>query len=238
MSDFRVYPDAGALARAAAEHIVAQAAKAVAARGRFSVALSGGATPRPTYELLATGEFAARVDWSRVHVLWSDERCVPPDHADSNYRLAREALLDRVPLPAGNVHRIRGELPPEQAAAAYESELEVTLGTDGRLDLILLGLGADGHTASLFPDTAALHERTRWVVANHVEKLSAWRVTLTLPVIDAARDVVFLVSGRSKAEILARVRIGEPLTAALVQPLEGQLTWLVDEAATAQLTGK
>ena len=157
------------MTRAATEHFVAQAAQAIAAHGRFVVALAGGSTPRATYSLLASSEFAAQVDWLRVHVLWGDERCVPPNHRDSNYRLAREALLNRVPIPNANVHRIRGELPPAQAAATYESELETTLGADGRFDLILLGLGTDGHTASLFPGTPALEERTRWVVENYVE---------------------------------------------------------------------
>lgn len=227
-----IYADADALARAAAEHFVAQAAQAIAARGRFVVALAGGATPRATYALLASDEFTAQVDWLRVHVLWSDERCVPPNHRNSNYRLAREVLLNRVPIPTANVHRTQGELPPGQAAAAYESELETTLGANGRFDLILLGLGADGHTASLFPGTAALEERTRWVIGNYVETLKTWRITLTLPIINAARQVTFLVSGAAKAEPLGRIQAEEPLPAGLVQPMEGRLTWLVDQQAS------
>lgn len=230
--EMEIYADADALARAAAEHFVAQAAKAIAARGRFIVALAGGSTPRSTYALLAGSDFAARVDWPRVHVLWGDERCVPPDHRASNYRMARTALLDKVSIPSANVHRIRGELPPAQAAAAYESELEAVLGAGGRFDLILLGVGTDGHTASLFPGTPALEERTRWVVENYVEKLKAWRVTLTLLVINAARQVTFLVSGATKAEPLARILAGEPLPAARVQPAGGKLTWMVDRQAS------
>jgi 6-phosphogluconolactonase len=229
--EIEIYADADALARAAAEHFVVQAAQAIAARGRFVVALAGGSTPCATYALLASDGFTAKVDWLRVHVLWGDERCVPPNHRDSNYRLAREALLNRVPIPNANVHRIRGELSPAQAAATYESELETILGADGRFDLILLGLGADGHTASLFPDTAALEERTRWAIENHVEKLNAWRVTLTLPIINAARQVTFLVSGAAKADALARIQAGEPLPAGLVQPTEGRVMWLVDQQA-------
>jgi 6-phosphogluconolactonase len=229
--EIRTYLDAASLAQAAAEHFVAQASQAVAARGRFLAALSGGSTPRATYELLASEAFAARVDWPRLHVFWGDERCVPPDHAESNYRMAREALLDKVPIPAGNVHRIRGELPPDRAAAAYQAQLEAVLGEDGRFDLILLGMGADGHTASLFPGAAALEERVRWVVGNYVEKLDAWRVTLTLPLINRARHVLFLVSGAAKADALARVRAGHPLPAALVQPGHGELVWLVDRDA-------
>jgi 6-phosphogluconolactonase len=230
--EIEVYADADVLARAAAEHFVAQAAQAIAARGRFVVALAGGSTPRATYALLASDEFVARVDWLRVHTFWSDERCVPPDHRNSNYRLAREALLTGVPIPSANIHRIRGELPPAQAAAAYESELETTLDANGRFDLILLGLGADGHTASLFPGASALEERTRWVVESYVEKIDAWRITLTLPIINAARLVMFLVSGSTKAEPLAGIQAGEPLPAALVRPTAGKLMWLVDRQAS------
>jgi 6-phosphogluconolactonase len=184
MADVQVYPDANSLARAAAEYFVTLAAEAITARRRFVVALSGGSTPRATYTLLASREFASGVDWSCIHVFWGDERCVPPDHPDSNYSMARGVLLDKIPIPAENIHRIRGELNPGQAAAAYQAELEAVLGADGRfasrsqspprrrLDLILLGMGADGHTASLFPGTAAIHEQTRWVVAHYVEKLA------------------------------------------------------------------
>ena len=231
LNEFRVYEDAAGLATAAAENFVVLAREAIAARGRFLVALAGGSTPRAAYELLATEPFAASVDWTRVHLFWGDERCVPPDHPDSNYRMARAALLDKVQIPAANVHRMRCELAPQQAAAAYERELEKALGEDGRFDLILLGLGADGHTASLFPGAAALGERERRVLAVYVEKLKAWRVTLTLPVINTARHVIFLVSGTSKAETLARIRAGEPLPAGLVRPDQGRLLWLLDRAA-------
>jgi 6-phosphogluconolactonase len=231
VSEIKVCADAAELARAAAEHFVAQAAKAVAARSQFLVALAGGSTPRAAYTLLATGQFASRIDWPRVHVFWGDERCVPPDHADSNYRMAHEALLAHVPIPVENVHRIAGKLDPVRAAAAYEAELKSTLGTDGRLDLILLGMGRDGHTASLFPGTAALEEQKRWVVENYVEKPKSWRITLTLAAINAARQVTFLVSGSSKAEPLARIRAGEALPAGLVLPMSGGLTWLVDREA-------
>jgi 6-phosphogluconolactonase len=145
--------------------------------------------------------------------------------------MAREALLDHVPIPIENVHRIAGELDPVQAAVSYEAELRTALGFDGHLDLVLLGMGSDGHTASLFPSTAALEERERWVVENYVEKLGAWRITLTLPAINRARQVTFLVAGPSKAEPLARIRAGENLPAGLVQPVEGTLTWLVDREA-------
>jgi len=239
MNEFRVYPDAASLARAAAEHCVTLAAEAIAARGRFAIALSGGSTPRATYALLATEEFDARVDWSRVHVFWGDERCVPPDHPDSNYRMARQALLDKTSIPTENVHRIRGELPPDQAATAYQAELEAVLGAGGRFDLILLGMGEDGHTASLFPGTAALHEQTRWVVAHYVDKLSAWRVTLTPVAINAAAHVTFLISGAGKAERLQEVLDGphqpDVLPAQIVRPTDGRLLWLADAAAAVHV---
>jgi 6-phosphogluconolactonase len=239
MAEIRTYPDAASLARAAAEHFVTLATQAMTARGRFVVALSGGSTPRAAYTLLASDEFVARVDWPRVHVFWGDERCVPPDHAESNYRMARETLLDKIPIPAENIHRIQGELPPDQAATAYQAELEAVLGAGGRFDLILLGMGEDGHTASLFPGTTALHEQTRWVVAHYVDKLSAWRVTLTPVAINAAAHVTFLVSGAGKAERLREVLDGphqpDVLPAQIVRPTDGRLLWLADAAAAVHV---
>jgi len=243
MSEIRTYSDADHLARAAAEHFVTLASEAIAARGQFTVALSGGSTPRAAYALLA----AEDVDWPRVHVFWGDERCVPPDHLDSNYRLAREALLDHVPLPVGNVRRIRGEINPEQAAADYERTLRSFFARHPEeptacFDLILLGMGEDGHTASLFPGTAALNEQTRWVVAHYVDKLRAWRVTLTPVVINAAAQVTFIVSGAGKADRLREVLTGpyrpDALPAQIVRPTDGRLLWLTDEAVVAHLGGE
>ncbi len=238
-------PDAGALARAAAEAFTAAALESVAARGRFTVALSGGSTPRALYRLLADpGEsFRARVPWERVHVFFGDERPVPPDHPDSNYRMAREALLGHV--PAASVHRLRGEAPVAAAAAAeYQAELARFFavpeeGAPPALDLVLLGLGADGHTASLFPGSDALGERRRWVTAPFVRRLGSHRLTLTLPVLDRAREALFLVAGADKAEAVARVLApvaGEPVPpAALVRPEAGPPRWIVDVAAAARL---
>lgn len=224
--------NANDLARRAAELIVRAAQQTDA---RFSVALSGGSTPERLYALLAVPEFASQIVWSRVHIFWGDERCVPPDHPDSNYRMARETLLGRVPIPPENVHRIVGELDPPQAAALYEQHLQTFLGDKPRFDLILLGMGNDGHTASLFPHTPALHEQTRWVVANHAPAQPSWRVTLTPLAINAAAQVVFLVAGSEKAETLRRVLNGpyipDELPAQLVQPSNGELTWMVDRAA-------
>ncbi|MBN1888017.1 MAG: 6-phosphogluconolactonase [Thermoflexales bacterium] len=231
LRSLNIYPDAEQLAGAAAERFAALAQEAIAQRGRFCVALAGGSTPRATYERLA----GLHLPWAQVQVFWSDERCVPPNHAGSNYRMARLALLDRVAIPAGNVHRVQGELRPEQAANAYEAELQETLGADGRLDLVLLGMGDDGHTASLFPGTQAVEVYDRLATAVYVERLDSWRVTLTLPVLNAARHVLFLVSGAAKASALARVRRGEPLPAGLVRPVDGELAWLVDQAAGGAL---
>lgn len=244
MEHVHVYPDTAGLARAAAELFVHLAEGAVRARGRFTVALAGGSTPRGTYALLASEAFAPRVDWSRVHVFWGDERCVPPEHPESNHRMARETLLDHVPIPPANVHRIPCEQEPMRAAATYERTLQEFFALAPgagvpQFDLILLGMGDDGHTASLFPGTAALHERRRWVVAHYVEKLQAWRVTLTPAVLNAADHVAFLVSGAGKATRLREVLRGsyqpDILPAQIVQPASGRLVWLVDAAAAALL---
>jgi len=240
MAEIKTYPDADRLARAAAEHFVTLAAEAMAARGQFAVALSGGSTPHAAYALLASDEFAAQVDWSRVHIFWGDERCVPPDHLDSNYRMAREALLDHVPLSADNVHRVCGEMEPEAAAQAYAAELRAFFGSQWpAFDLVLLGMGNDGHTASLFPGSAVLRETARPVVAVTAEYQDrpAHRVTLTFPAINAARQVVFLVAGAAKAETLQAVLESQSnrFPAQLIRPTSGQLTWLVDAAAASHL---
>ena len=241
MAQIRTYPDLERLSRAAAEHFVDLARQAVADRGRFAVALSGGSTPKSLYALLATEEFLRRVDWPRVHVFWGDERCVPPDHVDSSYRMAKEILLDHVPLPSEQVYRIRGEIEPALAAAEYDSLLHDFFGevSGPRFDLLLLGMGDDGHTASLFPNTAALNERERWVVENYVEAKHMWRITLSPPTINAAANIAFLVSGAEKAERLRQVLKGDYqphlLPAQIVKPVNGHLLWFVDEAAAALL---
>jgi len=244
MTNVSVYPDAASLAHAAAELFAKLAGDAIRTSGRFAVALAGGSTPRGVYTLLASDPFASRVNWPRVHVFWGDERCVPPGHPESNYRMARETLLDHVPIPPANVHRIPCEQEPTRAAAAYERTLWKFFavspeGGPPRFDLILLGMGDDGHTASLFPGTTALHERRRWVVAHYVEKLQAWRVTLTPVVLNAAAHVIFLVSGAGKAARLRQVLRGpyqpDVLPAQIVQPATGRLVWLVDAEAAAHL---
>ena len=214
MADVTVYPDHLSFVDGAAAFIAGLAAESIAARGRFTIALSGGSTPRPIYARLAAADHAERIDWGKVHVFFSDERCVPPDDAASNYRMAREALLDHVPLPSANVHRMRGEEDPALAALAYEQDLQRLFRTSAApaFDLICLGMGDDGHTASLFPGTAALRERERWVVAQYVAVARAWRVTLTAALINAARHVA-LPGGRRREKRDAVARPRRPLSA-------------------------
>ncbi|HVF66536.1 MAG TPA: 6-phosphogluconolactonase [Pyrinomonadaceae bacterium] len=237
----QVFDDAEAVARAAAGEFVGLSRGAVAERGAFSVALSGGTTPRRVYELLASDEYGARVEWTKVHVFFGDERAVPPDHPDSNYRMAREALLSRVSIPAENVHRIEGLGDAAANASDYESVMRGFFGDAAwpRFDLVFLGMGDDGHTASLFPETTALAESRAWAAANWVEKLGAWRITLTAPAVNSARHVLFLVTGASKAERLGEVINGahDPsrLPSQMIRPREGELRWYVDRAAAAKL---
>jgi 6-phosphogluconolactonase len=239
--EFTLFPDKEAFIAGAAEFMVARGVEAIAARDRWTVALAGGGTPKPIYQRLADAGYAQRIDWSLVHVFFGDERCVPPDDSRSNYRMAREALLDFVPLPAGNVHRVRGEDDPALAALAYEQEIRRLFRTSAppALDLICLGMGDNGHTASLFPGTASLRELARWVVPQYVEVMQTWRVTMTAPLINAARHVAFFVEGAGKAGMLQAVLHGpydpDVLPAQMIRPTGGQLHWLVDAAAAGRL---
>jgi 6-phosphogluconolactonase len=232
------------LFQAAAEEVLRAATRAVAERGRFTIALSGGSTPRNMYTLIAANA-ATSLPWDRMFFFFGDERHVPPDDPDSNYRMANESLLAKIPVPPANVFRIPAENPDANAAAEmYEQTLRrffgLAPGEFPRFDLILLGIGPDGHTASLFPETAALQEKTRLVVANWVEKLNTSRITLTLPVLNHARCVAFLVSGIDKAAALHEVLEGkapaEKYPSKLVQPSEGKLIWFVDRAAASELS--
>jgi 6-phosphogluconolactonase len=228
----------------AAEEVIRATNDAVAQRGRFTIALSGGSTPKSLFNLLATNA-KSTLPWDRMFFFWGDERHVPPTDGDSNYRMADEAMLSKVPVPAGNVFRFMTENPDAAAVAdSYEQTLRkfftLKAGELPRFDLILLGMGPDGHTASLFPGTAALKETSRLVVANWVEKLKTHRLTLTLPVINAARSVAFLVSGVDKASPLHAVletdASGEQYPSKLIHPTDGKLVWLIDRAAASQLT--
>ena len=233
MNDLQVFSNSQALAEAAADTIADQARRSIKARGQFYLVLAGGSTPEPTYRLLGKPPYRSQIDWSRVHVFWGDERCVPLEDEKSNYRMAWEALLAHVPIPATQIHRIPGELPAGDAAAVYQAALRAILGPNPRLDLILLGMGADGHTASLFPNSPALEVEDELAVAVHApDQEVPWRVTLTLPVLNRARTVLFLVSGEEKAEALARVREGdEAMPAARVQVQSGEEVWLVTAVA-------
>jgi len=243
--NYFVEADAAALARRAAQYFVEMAEEAVAARGRARIAISGGSTPKAAFQLLGdpAQPWRVRMPWDRIDLYWVDERCVPPDHPDSNYRMTREALLDHAPLKPEQIHRMEGELKPEEAAARYESELRNGFRLEGaetpRFDLLELGMGPDGHTASLFPHTEALHEMGRLCVANHVENKEAWRITLTWPVINHARSVFFLIGGADKAEVLHEVMMGPQDAARLpsqfIRPASGILTLILDRAAAALL---
>jgi len=240
-----VFPDGEALSRAAAAEFIDLSQPAIAARRRFAVALAGGATPRRIYELLADHERRDQVDWRRVEFFWGDERTVPPDHPDSNYAMAAGALLAKLALPSEQVHLIQAERPDhQQAARDYQIEIARFFGVspDGpppAFDLILLGMGADGHTASLFPYSGALRERHRYVVSQYVAKLQAERITLTFPIINHASEIRVIVAGLEKAPALSEVLEGPPdperLPSQLLAPVAGRLVWLVDRAAASQL---
>ena len=242
--EMRIFPNRDDLNRGAAERFLEIARESVAERRLFCAALSGGSTPRPLFELLAQEEYSWKIPWAASHLFQVDERTVPPDHAQSNYRMIREALLERTPLPAGHFHRMAAELPDlQEAARAYSTEMAETLhpapGTWPRFDLVLLGLGPDGHTASLFPDTAALKERELWVTPNEVPQLQTRRLTLTYPVINAAREAIFFVAGEDKAATLRRVLYpsspADVLPAQGVQLAEGEVRWYLDGAAAKDL---
>jgi len=242
---YYVEPDTAALARRAAQYFVEMAGEAVACQGRVRIAISGGSTPVSTFLMLVDPNlpWRGRMPWDKLDLFWVDERCVPPDNSESNYRRIREALLDQVPLRPEQIHRMEGELVPEVAAARYESELRNSFRLEGaespRFDLIALGMGPDGHTASLFPHTPALHEISCLVTANHVAQKDAWRITLTWPVINRANSVFFLVSGADKAQILKEVltspRDVDRLPSQLIWPASGILTLILDKAAASLL---
>ncbi len=243
MHEPTIVPDLPTLVETAACIYRDRAREAISARGSFTVALAGGNTPRPLYRRLAQRPFVDEVDWSRVQVYFGDERGVPADHPENNFRMARETLLDHVPLPAANIHPIRAEPAYiRQAARAYSETVERDVPADEAgvpsFDLILLGLGPDGHTASLFPATCVLHERHRHAVAVYVDRLKTWRVSLTLPVLDHARALLFLVTGADKAPAVARVldpaSTGPQLPAQMLKP-QGAVIWLLDAAAASTI---
>jgi 6-phosphogluconolactonase len=242
---YRISSTPAEVAKAAAELFTSAATKAVELRGLARIAISGGTTPKAMFALLAdpAQPFIKQVPWDKLDLYWVDERCVPPDHADSNYRMTKEALLSKVPLPAERIHRMEGELEPEVAAARYESTIRNSFKLEGAetptFDLVLLGMGDDGHTASLFPHTEGLNELIHIVIANHVPQKDTWRITLTSPVINQGREVAFLIEGAAKAQVLHNVLQGryQPDTypSQIIRPASGKLTFLLDSAAAAKL---
>ena len=235
-----VFADNAALIKAAAARIVAAAGKAVAERGAFHLVLSGGETPKPLYELLATPAWKNRMDWGKTHVYWSDERFVSPDDPRSNEGMTRRALLDHVPIPPAQIHPMYRQGAPRQAALEYETLLlSIGSGQPPRFDFVLLGLGADGHTASLFPGAAAVTEQTRLVCELYLPEQELHRLTLTVPVLNQARLVAFMVSGAGKAAMLRQVLTDPPAEvvppARLISPQAGEIHWLVDSAAASLL---
>jgi 6-phosphogluconolactonase len=229
-----VCPDPAAVASAAADLVADAAASAIREHDLFTLALSGGHTPALLYETLAAEPYLSRIEWPKVEFFFGDERCVPPQHPDSNFAVAQKLLFDRAPIPADNIHRIRGEIEPEAAAIEYGQLLKRTFG-DGGVDLALLGMGTDGHTASLFPHTAALAETHHRCVANYVPHLKSWRVTMSAPFLNRSAAVVVMATGKDKAlrieEVLEGERDPQRLPIQLIDPPEGTLTWLMDTAA-------
>lgn len=244
MSGIFTLEDPLAVARAAAERFLAASLEAVRNRGRFVVVLSGGSTPRAMHRMLASGPLRPQIPWSRTVVLFGDERCVPPDHESSNYLMATRTLLDHVRIPERNVHRIEAELDePTEAAQRYERMLHELYRRkeSPRFDLVMLGIGEDGHTASLFPETEALNEDRRLVVANHVPRLDSWRITMTFPALCAARRVLFLATGERKSRPVAEAFGGRPhdvpYPCERVVPANGEREILIDRAAASLMRG-
>lgn len=235
-ADVSIFPSSAQLFEAAADEFFRVIYDAIKAGDVCRIALSGGSTPKSLYTLIADRVDQGRargIDWARVHLFFGDERCVPPDHPDSNYRMVKQSLFVHGLTAA--VHRVAGELPPEEAAARYEEELREEFGNGvPKFDLIILGLGPDGHTASLFPASAALNDRTRWVAANYVEKFKSWRITFTYHVLNSATEDLFLVAGNEKADAVGQIFKGADLPAGKVKPA-GKLLWYLDAPAAAQI---
>lgn len=237
----KVFPNLDDLSKAAAEYFIKLADKSIRKRGYFSVALSGGSTPKPLYNALGSPDQEGRLDWENIHFFWGDERCVPPDHPNSNYRMVREEMLSNITIPEENIYRVPAELEPHVAASSYEETLRGFFnGEWPRFDLVLLGMGGDGHTASLFPHSAGLNEEQRWFIANDAPELDTWRLTLTKNAINAARHIAVIVAGESKAEVLVDVLEGDyqpdvtPIQ--LIAPKNGQMVWFLDQAAAKKLS--
>lgn len=241
MIEIQEYHDKRQMIQAAADLFINFAAESIKERGVFSVALSGGSTPQPLYRLLSEPQNKKYLDWDHIHLFFGDERHVPPAHPDSNFRMVKESFLTQVTIPKANIHRVPAEMEPRIAAFRYEDELRTFFKDEWpQFDLILLGMGSDGHTASLFPHSAGLNEEYRWFIANYAPEMDKWRLTLTKNVINHARQILVLVSGSDKAQVLAEVLEGtkhpEDRPIQLISPIEGKLIWMIDEAAGSQLS--
>lgn len=241
MMNVRIFPDKAALTQAALQTFIDLAETSINESGAFSVALSGGSTPRSLYQALGRPENASRLDWANIYLFFGDERHVPPSHPESNLRMVQESLLNAVLIPGENVHRVRAEMDVHRAARAYEATLRTHFkGEWSCFDLVLLGMGADGHTASLFPNSAGLQEEKHWFIANHAPEMDTWRLTLTKNAINHARNILVLVQGEEKAQMLAEVLEGEhhpeetPIQ--MISPHSGQMYWLVDRDAAKFLS--
>jgi 6-phosphogluconolactonase len=238
-----VLSDLEAISHKAAEMFVNASRTCIASQGKFSVAISGGSTPRKLYSLLGSAEYSPQVDWQRVHFFWVDERCVPKEHEESNFKTAFDGLLSKVSIRGENIHRIKGEEDPDKAATDYEKEVRNFFGMSGlpMFDLVILGMGEDGHTASFFPGSNLLKERIRLAAPVYLERPNRNRITLTLPVLNNAAQILFLVAGHSKAdvvcEILGNGRKKERYPAGLIHPVHGSITWLIDQEAAEKLEG-
>jgi len=240
MKELMVFPNQVVLIDAAVELFIQTAAEAIDRKGVFSVALSGGSTPEPLYRALAEPDMHRRLDWDRIHLFWGDERQVPPDHPESNFRMVNDTLINNIVIPAENVHRVPAELEPEDAAFRYEKELRKYFsGEWPQFDLVLLGMGKDGHTASLFPHSPGLREEERWFIANLIPEQKVWRLSLSKNAINAADTILVLVQGSSKAAMLLEVLQGpyepEDKPVQLIDPEHGRMIWLVDEPAASLL---
>jgi 6-phosphogluconolactonase len=243
--DIVIYSDVEQLSRAAANYIVRVAKESVAAHGRFTLALSGGSTPKKLYGLLASEPYRDQIDWALVEIFWSDERCVPPDNAESNYHMAQEVMLSKLPIAASQIHRVPADEADRDAASqAYTQEIQRIISSAGvpSFDLIQLGMGPEGHTASLFPHQASLHEQQRLVIPVTVPKPPPPRLTFTPPLLNAAIHVLFLVTGAEKDEAVQAVLEGlyqpEEYPAQIVRPTQGEVTWMLDTAAAGKLHQK
>ena len=240
MASIEIFPSDVELIQSAAARFIQLAKRNIASKGKFTVALSGGGTPRPVYAALGEPENSCQVEWTKAHLFWGDERPVPPSDPESNFRMVKEVLLDRIEIPEANIHRVHTEMDVRLAAFQYEEELRQSFNGDWPdFDLVYLGMGDDGHTASLFPHSAGLNEDHRWFIANYAPGRKSWRLTLTANAINAAKTVLVLVKGKEKAGILKTVLTGpqdhQAYPIQMIKPVTGEMVWLVDEDAARLL---